>query len=306
MRVFTCDHEEVPLPPGHRFPMSKYARLRAALLAEEVVRPEEIVEVQPGAEIVEAVRRVHDSAYVEGFLSGKLDERAQRRIGFPWSPGLVRRTLASAYGTLRAARAALDDGIAANLAGGTHHAHADFGSGYCVFNDIAVATRALLDDGSARRVLVIDVDVHQGDGTATIFAGEPAVFTLSLHGARNFPFRKERSSLDVELADGCGDEEYLLRLREALMEAFATAPDFVFVQGGVDALAEDRLGRLALTLEGLYRRDETIFWETRRRGIPTVLTLGGGYASPIELSVAAHVGTYRAVRAVYAASRRGT
>jgi acetoin utilization deacetylase AcuC-like enzyme len=301
MRVFTCDHEEVPLPPGHRFPMSKYARLRAALLAEGAVRPEDLVRVEPGAEIVEAVRRVHAPAYVEAFLAGTLDERAQRRIGLPWSPGLVRRTLASAYGTLRASRAALGDGIAANLAGGTHHAHFDFGSGYCVFNDIAVATRSLLDAGSARRVLVIDVDVHQGDGTAAIFAGEPAVFTLSLHGARNFPFRKEKSSLDVELPDACGDEEYLSRLRGALMEAFATAPDFVFVQGGVDALAEDRLGRLALTLEGLYRRDRMIFEQTRRRDVPTVLTLGGGYASPIEMTVAAHVGTYRALREIYAA-----
>jgi len=299
MRVFTCDHEEVPLPPGHRFPMSKYARLRVALLAEGVVRPEEIVRVEPGADIVAAVRRVHDAAYVDAFLSGTLDEPAQRRIGFPWSRHLVRRTLASAQGTLAAARAALGDGIAANLAGGTHHAHADFGSGYCVFNDIAVATRALLDAGSARRVLVIDVDVHQGDGTAAIFAGEPAVFTLSLHGAHNFPFRKEKSTLDVELPDGTGDEEYLARLRGALIEAFAAAPDFVFVQGGVDALAQDRLGRLALTVDGLHRRDRAIFEETRRRGIPTVLTLGGGYAEPLELTVAAHVGTYRALRSVY-------
>src|SRR5262249_38442717 len=209
------------------------------------------------------------------------------------------RTLASANGTLLAARAALADGIAGNLAGGTHHAHAGFGAGFCVFNDIAVAARALLDERRVARVLVVDADVHQGDGTAAIFAREPAVFTLSLHGARNFPFRKERSSLDVELPDGSGDDAYLARLEGALAEAFAFAPDIVFVQAGVDALAEDRLGRLALTLDGLFRRDRRILGEARRRGVPAVLTLGGGYAEPLDLTVEAHVGTYRAAAAVY-------
>src|SRR5262249_41950345 len=187
-----------------------------------------------GADIVAAIRGVHDAAYVDGFLGGALDERAQRRIGFPWSEALVRRTLASANGTLLAARAALADGIAGNLAGGTHHAHAGFGAGFCVFNDIAVAARALLDERRVARVLVVDAAVPRGDGTAAIFAREPAVFTLSLHGARNFPFRKERSSLDVELPDGSGDDAYLARLEGALAEAFAFAPDIVFVQAGVD------------------------------------------------------------------------
>ncbi|HKA90594.1 MAG TPA: histone deacetylase [Haliangiales bacterium] len=279
--------------------MGKYARLREALVARGLVRAGELTRSEPGADIVAAIRGVHDAAYVDGFLGGALDERAQRRIGFPWSEALVRRTLASANGTLLAARAALADGIAGNLAGGTHHAHAGFGAGFCVFNDIAVAARALLDERRVARVLVVDVDVHQGDGTAAIFAREPAVFTLSLHGARNFPFRKERSSLDVELPDGSGDDAYLARLEGALAEAFAFAPDIVFVQAGVDALAEDRLGRLALTLDGLFRRDRRILGEARRRGVPAVLTLGGGYAEPLDLTVEAHVGTYRAAAAVY-------
>ena len=280
--------------------MSKYARLREALIARGLVAAGDLVRSAPGADIVAAIRRVHDGAYVDGFLAGTLDARAQRRIGFPWSEALVRRTLASANGTMLAARAALGAGIAGNLAGGTHHAHAGFGSGYCVFNDIAVAARALLDERRVARVLVVDVDVHQGDGTAAIFAREPAVFTLSLHGERNFPFRKERSSLDVDLPDGLGDDAYLARLHDALAEALAFEPDIVFVQAGVDALAEDRLGRLALTLDGLHRRDRMILAEARRRGVPAVLTLGGGYADPIDLSVEAHIGTYRAAAEVYA------
>ncbi len=283
--------------------MAKYARVREALLERNLVGAHELARSEPGADIVAAIRRVHEPAYVDAFLAGTLDERAQRRIGFPWSEALVRRTLASANGTLLAARAALRDGIGGNLAGGTHHAHAAFGSGFCVFNDIAVAARALLDERRIARALVVDVDVHQGDGTAAIFAGEPAVFTLSLHGARNFPFRKERSDLDCELPDGSGDDAYLARLEEALAGGFAFGPDIAFVQAGVDALAEDRLGRLALTLDGLYRRDRMILGEARRRGVPAVLTLGGGYAEPLDLTVEAHVGTYRAAAEVYAAGR---
>jgi len=288
----------VPLPAGHRFPMGKYAKLRALLLARGLVRDAELIAAEPAP--LAALLGAHDEAYVRGFLAGALDERAMRKIGFPWSEALVARTLASAGGTLMAARAALVDGIATNLAGGTHHAAAGEGSGYCVFNDLAVAARAMQAEGRARRILIVDVDVHQGDGTAAIFAGDPDVLTLSLHGARNFPFRKQQSWLDVELPDGTTDEMYLMALAPALQRGFETArPELVLVQAGVDALAEDRLGRLALTHEGLRARDEQILGMCRARGVPVVLTLGGGYAEPIDLSVEAHAGTYAVVRQIY-------
>jgi acetoin utilization deacetylase AcuC-like enzyme len=298
LRVHTSDQYVVALPPGHRFPMGKYARLRALLLERGLVRADELIPAEPAP--LEALVRAHDEGYVRAFLAGTLDERAMRKIGFPWSEALVGRTLASAGGTLMAARAALEDGIAANLAGGTHHAARAEGSGYCVFNDLAVAACAMRAEGRARRVLVVDVDVHQGDGTAAIFAGEPDVFTLSVHGARNFPFRKQQSSLDVELPDGSTDEMYLMALAPALARSFdAATPDLVLVQAGVDALAEDRLGRLSLTHEGLRARDEQILRECHTRGVPVVLTLGGGYAQPIDASVEAHAGTYAVARTIY-------
>lgn len=294
----------VPLPAGHRFPMGKYARLRALLLERGVVRPDDLVPVDPAP--LALVERVHDPAYVQAVVSGTLDERAMRRIGFPWSEALVRRSLASAHGTLLAARAALADGIAGNLAGGTHHAFRDHGTGYCVFNDIACAAVTLLAEGAVRRVLVVDVDVHQGDGTAALFAGDARVFTLSLHGAKNFPFRKERSDLDVELPDGCGDDEYLTALQPALTTAWERArPDLVFLQGGVDGLGEDKLGRLGLTHSGLRVRDRLILETARTHGVPIALTLGGGYADPLEASIRAHVGTYEVAREVFGARRPG-
>ena len=342
MQVYHCDDREVPLPPGHRFPMGKYAALRRALIDGGVLAPGEIASA-PAAPL-DALLAMHDEAYVHAFMTGTLPAQAVTRIGFPWSPALVARCLASVGGTLAAtrdvleARAACDRGaslgargdgmrvdagdvaphdatrardtdslrgsglVAGNLAGGTHHAHRDFGAGYCVFNDIAVATRAALDGrlgGAVRRVLVIDLDVHQGDGTAAIFAGEPAVFTLSLHGARNFPARKQRSSLDVELPDGTGDEAYLAALRPALDDALQRSqPDLIFFQAGVDPLAADRLGRLSLTHDGLRERDGLVLRAARERGLPLVLTLGGGYAEPIEASVEAHVNTYRVARQI--------
>jgi acetoin utilization deacetylase AcuC-like enzyme len=297
VKVFTSDQHEVPLPPGHRFPMGKYAALRRRLLERCLLGAEDLVPAEPAPR--EALERAHDPAYVRAFLDGSIDDKAMRKIGFPWSEALVRRTLASAGGTLAAMRAARQDGIAGNLAGGTHHAAHAEGSGFCVFNDLAVAAHAALADG-VERVLIVDVDVHQGDGTAKIFAGEPAVFTLSLHGAKNFPFKKPEGSLDVELPDGTGDEAYLMVLVPALRQAFAACdPQLVLVQAGVDALAEDKLGRLNLTLEGLKARDEQILGLCRERGVPTVLTLGGGYAEPISVSVEAHAGTYEVARRVF-------
>jgi acetoin utilization deacetylase AcuC-like enzyme len=278
--------------------MSKYATLRHALVAEGVVREDELVPSRPIDPAL--VARVHAPAYVAAVVEGTLDDRAVRALGFPWSEALVARSLAAVGGTLAAARAALEDGVSGNLAGGTHHAFFDRGTGYCVFNDLAVAARALLDERRVGRVLVFDADVHQGDGTAALFADEPRVFTCSVHGARNFPFHKQVSDLDVELADHAGDDAYLAAIERALAGSLERArPDLMLYQAGVDPLAADRLGRLAVSHDGLYRRDLLVLGEARRRGLPVALTLGGGYAEPLALSVEAHVNTYRAVHAVW-------
>ena len=298
MRAFFCDTYEVPLPPGHRFPMPKYRLLRERLVAEGVLGAQELEE----SDVIDrpSLLLAHTPEYLDAVFSGTLSEPEQRRLGFAWSEALVARSRASVFGTVAAARAALRDGLAGNLAGGTHHAHADRGTGFCVFNDIAVAARALQREGLIDRALVVDLDVHQGDGTAAIFAGDESVFTFSMHGAKNFPFRKQRSSLDVELADGCGDSEYLATLEGHLPAVLDRArPDILFFQAGVDPLEHDLLGRLKLTRAGLRSRDRIVASALRDRGIPLVLTLGGGYASPIALSVDAHLGTWREARGAF-------
>jgi len=237
----------------------------------------------------EALCSAHDSGYVDSFLDGSIPTSVIRRIGFPWSPQLVVRTLASAGGTLAAAEAALAQGFSGTLAGGTHHAFRGEGAGFCVFNDIAVAIRHL----GLRRPAVIDLDVHQGDGTAQIFAGDPDVFTLSIHSRNNFPFRKQPSTLDVELDDHCGDEDYLRELDLALEHVGAFGPGFLFYQAGVDTLAEDKLGRLSLTHAGLMERDRRVFAFAKSIQAPLVITLGGGYSDPIERTVEAHANTFR-------------
>ena len=298
MRAFFCDTYEIPLPPGHRFPLPKYRLLRQRLLEAGVLRSSELEE---SALIDRAtLLYAHTPEYLEAVFSGALSEPEQRRMGFPWSEGLLARSRASCFGTLEAAREALRDGFAGNLAGGTHHAFADRGNGFCVFNDIAVAARALQREGAIDRAVVVDLDVHQGDGTASIFAGDESVFTFSMHGAKNFPFRKERSSLDVELPDGCGDAEYLALLARHLPSVLdAAQAQILFYQGGVDPLSEDSLGRLDLTLDGLRRRDRIVLQAARARSLPVVLTLGGGYAKPIDLSVSAHLGTWVEARAAF-------
>jgi len=278
--------------------MSKYRRLREALVDAGLLRPDEITAVDPGP--LEPLLAVHDPAYVAALVEGTLPPAAQRRIGLPWSAAFVARARASAAATLAATQAALRHGFAGNLSGGTHHAHRDFGSGYCAFNDLAIAARWLLDDGHAGRVLIFDVDVHQGDGTAALMADEPRVFTASVHGARNFPFRKVEGDLDVDLPDGTEDVAYLAAVRDALDRALAAArPDFVLVQGGVDPLDADQLGRLNVSHAGLYARDLHILTTLRAAGLPVVCTLGGGYAEPISATVEAHLGTYRAALQVF-------
>jgi acetoin utilization deacetylase AcuC-like enzyme len=278
--------------------MPKYRLLRERLLEERTVRANDLVASEPVA--LDALLLVHDREYVEAVVHGGLDDDAIRRLGFPWSEQLVLRSRASVYGTIAAARAALFDGVAGNLAGGTHHAFADHGEGYCVFNDHAVAIQLLQMEGLIERAVVVDLDVHQGNGTAAIFGDDDSVFTFSMHGARNYPFRKQRSSLDVELPDGCEDGEYLALLTRHLPDVLDAADaDVLFYQGGVDPLAQDALGRLRLTHDGLRGRDRMVLTAARDRDIPVVLTLGGGYAKPVQASVEAHCGTYREATAVF-------
>ncbi|HXX29292.1 MAG TPA: histone deacetylase [Myxococcaceae bacterium] len=298
MRVYHCDAFEVPLPPGHRFPMTKYRLLREALLESALLGQEELVAAEPvdRAELA----RVHTSRWLEAVLEGTLSEAEIRRLGFPWSRALVLRSLASVGGTCAAARAALEDGFAGNLAGGTHHAFPDHGEGFCVFNDIAVSIRALQAAGSIRRAVVVDLDVHQGNGTAAVFDGDPDVFVFDMHAEHNFPFRKQRSTLDVALADGTGDGAYLDALVRHLPRVLdAARPDLVYYQAGVDPLGGDTLGRLALTEAGLEARDRFVLETARLGGIPLAVTVGGGYARPLSRTIAAHLGTYRAARAVH-------
>lgn len=285
--LYFCDHYEIPLPAGHKFPMEKYRLVRDQLRA----RGGFAFECAPFAEPA-VIRLAHDATYVSQFIEGQLPAAVVRRIGFPWSPGLVQRTLASVGGTLRATEEALDRRWGGNLAGGTHHAFRAEGSGFCVFNDLAVAILWLRHHRGVQRTAVIDLDVHQGDGTAQIFENDPLVLTLSVHGRHNFPFRKQRSKIDVELEDGTGDEEYLRRVEGVLPSIFAFRPEVIFFQGGVDALATDTLGRLALTREGMAARDRLVLSACQQYGAPLVLTLGGGYSKPIERTVEAHAHTY--------------
>ncbi|GAB4416234.1 MAG: histone deacetylase [Bryobacter sp.] len=291
MLLFYCDPYDIPLPTGHKFPMEKYRLLREQLGENSGFR----FEIGPFAQ-TEDLLRVHEQAYVERFLAAQLDPQELRRIGFPNVPQLITRTLSSVGATVEAAQVALREGAAGVLAGGTHHAHRTFGSGFCVFNDIAVAAARLLDEGKVERVAVVDLDVHQGDGTATIFAADPRVFTFSAHGRHNFPFRKEQSDLDLAFENGTEGEEYLAALPASLEQVFATRPQIVFYQAGVDALATDKLGKLALAPADLLARDHLVFHECRRRGVPVAITLGGGYSDPITHTVATAAQTYLAAR----------
>jgi acetoin utilization deacetylase AcuC-like enzyme len=285
--LYYCDHHALPLPPGHKFPVRKYAMVRERLASAGGFDLREA----PSAQFDELALG-HDPDYVRAVLDGSVDPRIMRRVGFPWSPDLVRRSLASVGGTLAAAREALRNGIGGSLAGGTHHAFRAEGSGFCVFNDLAVTIYTLRRAGLVRRAAVLDLDVHQGDGTASIFAGDPEVLTVSIHGQNNFPFRKQTSSIDIGLADGTGDTGFLAALETVLPAVWDFAPDLLLYQSGVDALAEDRLGRLAMTHAGLSRRDRLVFEGARHRAIPVAVTMGGGYGEPVETTVDAHVRTF--------------
>ena len=292
MRAFYSDHFVLPLPDGHKFPMSKYSRLRERILAEGIVSSDELHEAPLAA--IEDLRLVHDAAYVDAVLSGTVAAAIQRRIGFPWSPQMVERSRRSVGATIAAAHAALDEGVAANLAGGTHHAFADRGEGFCVFNDVAVAARVLQRGQLARRIAIVDLDVHQGNGTAAIFSGDDSVFTFSMHGDKNFPFKKELSDLDVALADGTGDDEYLSLLQSHLTTVLNRhQPDFVFYLAGADPFEGDRLGRIKMTIHGLKRRDEIVMEACTKARLPVAISMSGGYATDIDAIVAIHTNTIR-------------
>lgn len=288
---------ELPLPSGHRFPAGKYRLLREALQRDAVL-PEDSLRPSPLASVAE-LTQAHDPAYVHAILDGTIDAEIMRRIGLPWSETLTRRSRSTVGGTLAAARVALATGIAGQLAGGTHHAHHAFGSGYCTFNDFAVAARILLGAGSCDRIAVLDLDVHQGDGNAALLAGEPNVLVVSVHGEKNFPFRKVASDLDFPLPDGTEDRAYLDTVVDALDAIGEFRPDLILYNSGVDGLAVDKLGRLSLSLEGLADRDALVFQFARRRGIAIVIAIGGGYADPITQSVAAYANTFVAAKSVF-------
>jgi acetoin utilization deacetylase AcuC-like enzyme len=285
----------IPLPPGHRFPIAKYALLREAVVAEGVV-PRALVH-DPARAPLEDVLRVHDRAYIDRFTAGTLPAAEQRTMGFPWSPELVERSFRAAGGTLEAAEHALGAGIAMNLAGGTHHAFATHGEGFCVLNDVAIAVRALRARGLVRRAAVIDLDVHQGNGTHAIFAGDEDTYTFSMHGRRNYPFRKVAGRLDLELEDGTADQEYLARLEGVLSMVLASAQaDLVFYLAGADPHEGDTLGRLKLSFDGLMRRDAMVLDACRAVGVPVAITIAGGYGRDIADTVRVHVNTARIAR----------
>jgi acetoin utilization deacetylase AcuC-like enzyme len=302
VKAYYCDHFVLPLPEGHRFPMEKYRLLRERVLADGLVCSEDLIVPPPASD--EEILRVHDPDYLRRVQSGTLERQEIRRIGFPWSPEMVERSRRSAGGTILACREALENGVAVNLAGGTHHSFRDRGEGFCVFNDAAIASRALQAEGRVRRVVVIDTDVHQGNGTASIFADDPTVFTFSIHGRNNFPFHKERSDLDVELEDGTGDVAYLAALEAGLDRAFdAAEADFAFFVSGADPHEGDRLGRLAVSREGLLARDRLVFERCRRAGLPVAVVMAGGYGRNVADTVDVHVQTVTEAKRHWSALR---
>ena len=287
-RLFYTDHHVLPPPPSHRFPIEKYRLLRELLEADSnfTLEPASLADLA-------TIEETHDPHYMRAFVEGNLPDAVLRRIGFPWSEGLVKRTLASVGSTLAATQEALTHGWSGTLAGGTHHAFPAEGSGFCVFNDIAVAITWLRNERDIGRVAVVDLDVHQGDGTAEIFRDDEAVLTLSVHCKNNFPLRKQQSRIDVDLDAGTADEIYLSTLAEVLPKVLAFLPEVIFYESGVDGLKEDRLGKLSLTKDGLKERDRQVMKLAKTANVPLVITLGGGYAEPIRLTAEAHANTFR-------------
>lgn len=296
-RIFYSPFYYADIGEGHIFPIRKFELVRDELLADGSLLPEEIVEPEPVA--VEDLLLVHTRDYITRLQNGDLTTKEIRKLGLPWSESLVRRSLYALSGTINAARESLSLGVASNLAGGTHHSYPDRGEGYCVLNDVAVAIRVMQRDGLAKRFLVVDLDVHQGDGTAFVFRDDPDVFTFSMHGAKNYPLFKQNSSLDIELADNTGDDEYLETLEHAFQRMAIHEPDVIFYLAGADPYANDKLGRLGLSIDGLAARDRIVLEFALETGVPIITTMSGGYAADIKDTVEIHANTIRAVKNVY-------
>ncbi|MEL6128478.1 MAG: histone deacetylase [Cyanobacteria bacterium J06628_4] len=287
-----------PLPAGHRFPMPKFRLLRDLLVRDGVIGVDQLY--QPGRPLQDWLELVHETAYVSAYCDGTLDATAQRRIGLPWSEGLVRRTCTAVGGTILTAKLALNHGLACNTAGGTHHAFPGYGSGFCIFNDIAIAARLLKAQNLLKTILVVDLDVHQGDGTAWIFRDDPTVFTFSMHCAVNFPGRKQISDLDVPLDEGTEDDEYLAKLATYLPGLLSQVkPDLVLYDAGADPHRDDRLGKLALTDDGLYRRDRYVLETCAKARYPVASVIGGGYGNDMNALIYRHSYLYRAASEIY-------
>lgn len=291
MKIYFSDHAPLNLPEGHSFPATKYSLLFQRIAAAGL--PDvELIASTPASD--EQLKLAHTRDYVARVINGEIAEKEMRRIGFPWSPTLVARSKLSVGGTIAACRAAIEEGMAANLAGGTHHAYSDHGEGYCVFNDVAIASRQLQLDGIVGRVVIIDCDVHQGNGTAAIFAQDPSVFTFSIHGQKNFPFHKEPSDLDVGLPDGCNDECFLTEFHPALASAIERSQaDLAIYIAGADPYIDDRLGRMKLSKGGLLERDCMVYHLCYQHNLPVATVLGGGYARQVSDTVDIHFQTLR-------------
>lgn len=292
MKAYYNDIFVLPLPDGHRFPMRKYRLLRERLLEKGILPEHDFIIAEAATD--KDILRCHTRDYLEKVKTGTLSRKEIVRIGFPWSPELVERSRRSSGATICATRTALDEGVAVNLAGGTHHAGRDFGAGYSVFCDSAIAARAMQAEGLVGKVAVIDCDVHQGNGTADTTRDDPTIYTFSIHGERNYPFRKIDSDLDIGLADDTGDEEYLETLEIAVERIlYGFEPDLVIYQSGADPFIGDKLGKLALTKEGLARRDRLVLDMCRAEGLPVAVTMGGGYAENVDDIVDIHLQTVK-------------
>jgi len=297
LKVFYSDHYEFPLPEGHRFPVEKYRLLRERLLSGDILSPDELLSPAPATR--GQILLAHSQEYFNSFESGSIDPKIIRKIGFPWSHELHMRSLASVGGAVESAREAMINGVAGNLAGGTHHAFRDHGEGFCVYNDLAVVTLLFQQDRTAERIAIVDLDVHQGNGTSDILKYNRDVFIFSMHGKNNYPFVKIPSTVDIELEDNTEDSEYLERLNDNIKKVVKFEPEIILFIAGVDPLKEDRLGKLSLTKEGLKERDKLIAEICFNKSIPLSLALGGGYSVPVENTVEAYCNTYRAVKEIY-------
>lgn len=298
MKIYYSDHYDLPLPKEHRFPMQKYGLIRRSLLEQGIVKENELFPAPLSSK--EDILRVHTESYYLDIQNGTLGTKEQRLIGFPWSPIMIKRSRASVGGFLAAVNASLKDGIAGNLSGGTHHSFPDRGEGFCVFNDFAIASKKLIHERGFKNILILDLDVHQGNGNAFILTPRKECYVVSFHGKNNYPFRKEKSDLDIELPNDTTDDTYLSQLQHTLKELESLRPwDIILYQAGVDGLQEDKLGKLSLSHKGMYERDRLVFQFAKKKSTPLAVGLGGGYSNPITSTVEAHLNTYRAIKEIY-------